>query len=140
MREKGFSKDFLLVAAGQIISLFGNGILRFALPVRLLDMTGSAKLLGIVSGLAFLPLALLSPVGGLIADRVNKRNIMVCLDFFTGFLCLVFILLYVPCVAAVSTLYREMNSLKWTVRSILWQLCAAWLVSFVVFQVGSLLF
>ena len=27
MREKGFSKDFLLVAAGQIISLFGNGIL-----------------------------------------------------------------------------------------------------------------
>ena len=38
---------------------------------------------------------------------------------------LVFILLYVPCVAAVSTL---------------WQLCAAWLVSFVVFQVGSLLF
>lgn len=53
---------------------------------------------------------------------------------------LVFILLYVPCVAAVSTLYREMNSLKWTVRSILWQLCAAWLVSFVVFQVGSLLF
>ena len=94
MREKGFSKDFLLVAAGQIISLFGNGILRFALPVHLLDMTGSAKLLGIVSGLAFLPLALLSPVGGLIADRVNKRNIMVCLDFFTGFLCLVFILLY----------------------------------------------
>ncbi len=53
---------------------------------------------------------------------------------------LVFILLYVPCVAAVSTLYREMNSLRWTVRSILWQLCAAWLVSFVVFQVGSLLF
>lgn len=82
------------MAAGQIISLFGNGILRFALPVHLLDMTGSAKLLGIVSGLAFLPLALLSPVGGLIADRVNKRNIMVCLDFFTGFLCLVFILLY----------------------------------------------
>ena len=52
---------------------------------------------------------------------------------------LVFILLYVPCVAAVSTLYREMNSLRWTVRSVLWQLCAAWLVSFLVFQIGSLL-
>ncbi len=51
---------------------------------------------------------------------------------------LVFILLYVPCVAAVSTLYREMNSLKWTVRSIVWQLCVAWLVSFLVFQIGSL--
>ena len=94
MREKGFSKDFLLVVSGQIISLFGNSILRFALPVYLLDVTGSAKLLGIVSGLAFLPLALLSPVGGLIADRVNKRNIMVCLDFFTGLLCLAFILMH----------------------------------------------
>ena len=53
---------------------------------------------------------------------------------------LVFILLYVPCVAAVSTMVREMGSLKWTARSILWQLAAAWLVSFVVFQVGMLLF
>ncbi len=53
---------------------------------------------------------------------------------------LVFILLYVPCVAAVSTLYREMNSLKWTLRSVAWQLGAAWLVSFLVYQVGSLLF
>ena len=52
---------------------------------------------------------------------------------------LVFVLLYVPCVAAVSTLYREMNSLKWTVRSILWQLGAAYLGSFVVYQVGTFL-
>ena len=53
---------------------------------------------------------------------------------------LVFVLLYVPCVAAVSTLYREMNSLKWTVRSILWQLGAAYLGAFLVYQIGSLLF
>jgi ferrous iron transport protein B len=53
---------------------------------------------------------------------------------------LVFILLYVPCVAAVSTLYKEMNSLKWTLRSILWQIGAAWIVSFLVYQIGSLIF
>jgi ferrous iron transport protein B len=53
---------------------------------------------------------------------------------------LVFVLLYVPCIAAVSTLYKEMNSLKWTARSILWQICAAWLVSFLVYQIGSLFF
>ncbi len=53
---------------------------------------------------------------------------------------LVFILLYVPCVAAVSTLYREMNSLKWAARSVAWQLGAAWLVSFLVYQIGSLIF
>ena len=53
---------------------------------------------------------------------------------------LVFVLLYVPCVAAVSTLYREMNSLKWTLASIGWQLLWAYGVSFLVYQVGSLLF
>ncbi|HIW93489.1 MAG TPA: ferrous iron transport protein B [Candidatus Flavonifractor merdipullorum] len=53
---------------------------------------------------------------------------------------LVFVLLYVPCVAAVSTIYREMNSLKWTLASIAWQLGAAYLVSFLVYQIGSLMF
>ncbi len=53
---------------------------------------------------------------------------------------LVFVLLYVPCIAAVSTLYREMNSMKWTLYSVLWQLLVAWLVSFSVYQIGSLLF
>ena len=50
---------------------------------------------------------------------------------------LVFVLLYVPCVAAVSTIRKEMNSVKWTLASIGWQLCAAWLGSFLVYQIGS---
>lgn len=93
-KEKKFSKDFILVVIGQIISLFGNAVMRFALPLHLLDVTGSAALLGVVSGLAFLPLALMAPIGGLIADRVNKRNIMVALDFFTAGLVIVFALSY----------------------------------------------
>lgn len=91
--KKGFSKDFYLVLIGQIISLFGNAVIRFALPLHLLSVTHSPSLLGIVSGFAFLPLAVMSPVGGLIADRVNKRNIMVVLDFFTAGLVLAFLLL-----------------------------------------------
>ena len=53
---------------------------------------------------------------------------------------LVFVLLYVPCVAAVATIRKEMNSLQWTLRSIAWQIGAAYLGSFLVFQIGSLLF
>ena len=53
---------------------------------------------------------------------------------------LVFILLYVPCVAAVSTIRKEMNSTKWTLRSIAWQLGAAYIGSFLVYQIGSLIF
>ena len=53
---------------------------------------------------------------------------------------LVFVLLYVPCVAAVSTIHKEMNSTKWTLRSIAWQIGAAYLGAFLVYQIGSLLF
>ncbi len=84
MGKKLFSKDFTLVVLGQIISLFGNATIRFALPLYLLNQTGSAALYGMVTACAFIPAILLSPVGGILADRVNKKNIMVVLDFFTA--------------------------------------------------------
>lgn len=88
-----WNRNFLMVVIGQIISLFGNAILRFALPLYLLNETGSAALFGIVSACAFIPMIVLSPVGGIFADRVNKRNIMVTLDFATALLVLVVALL-----------------------------------------------
>ena len=88
-----FHKDFTLVVIGQIISLFGNAILRFALPLYILKESGSASLFGLVSASAFLPMIIMSPIGGIIADRVNKQRIMVVLDFFTAALIMVFILI-----------------------------------------------
>ncbi len=93
MEQKLFSKDFTLVVIGQIISLFGNAAIRFALPLYLLNQTGSSALYGTVTACAFIPAILLSPVGGVVADRVNKRNIMVILDFFTAGVITVFSLL-----------------------------------------------
>lgn len=88
MKKGVFSKDFTLVVIGQVISLFGNATVRFALPLYLLNQTGSAAVYGTVTACAFIPAVLLSPVGGIVADRVNKRNVMVILDFFTGCLIL----------------------------------------------------
>lgn len=84
MHQKLFSRDFTLVVIGQIISLFGNAAVRFVLPLYLLNQTGSSVLYGTVMACAFIPSILLSPVGGILADRVNKRNIMVLLDFITA--------------------------------------------------------
>ena len=92
-KETMWNRNFIMVVLGQIISLFGNAILRFALPLYLLNQTGSAALFGIVSACAFIPMIVLSPVGGIFADRVNKRNIMVVLDFTTALLVLAIILL-----------------------------------------------
>lgn len=88
--KKMFSKNFMMVVIGQIISLFGNAILRFALPLYLLNETQSPALFGVVSACSFIPMILLSPIGGILADRINKRNIMVILDYFTA--ALVFVL------------------------------------------------
>jgi len=93
VKKKLFSRDFTLVVIGQIVSLFGNATVRFALPLYLLNQTGSAALFGGVTACAFLPMILLSPIGGIVADRVNKRNIMVLLDFVTALLLLGFALL-----------------------------------------------
>ena len=57
----------------------------------------------------------------------------------SAFSMLVFILLYVPCVAAVSTLFKEMNSPKWAWFSIAWQIGCAYIVSLVVHAAGLLL-
>lgn len=89
-KAKLFSKDFTLVVIGQIISLFGNAILRFALPLYLLRQTGSPALFGFVTACSFLPMIVLSFFGGVLADRVNKRNIMVILDFSTAAMITVF--------------------------------------------------
>ena len=51
---------------------------------------------------------------------------------------LVFCALYTPCVAAIATIRREMNSVSWTALTLIWQLCTAWLVSFAVYQAACL--
>lgn len=52
---------------------------------------------------------------------------------------MVFSLLSVPCVAAVAAIHREMNSLKWTLASVGFQALTAWIVTFIVYQVGKLM-
>ena len=89
-----FTRDFTLVVIGQIISLFGNAILHFALPLYLLRETGSITLFGAVNACSFLPMILMGPIGGTAADRVHKGRIMVVLDFLTAGLTVAYTLLW----------------------------------------------
>jgi len=81
--NKLWNRDFSLLVFGQIISLFGNMILSFALPIYVLDISGSAALFGIVSGVPFISLLILTPIGGIIADRFRKQRVMFWLDAVT---------------------------------------------------------
>lgn len=84
MSEKLFTKNFTLLILGQVTSLFGNYILKLALSMYVLDVTGSAAIFAGILSLAIIPTILLSPLGGILADRMNRRNIMVVLDTLTG--------------------------------------------------------
>ena len=82
--DRLFSRDFTLMVIGQIISLLGNAVLRFALPLQVLDATGSAAAFGGVLALSMVPVLLCSPLGGVLADRVPRQRIMWGLDFSTA--------------------------------------------------------
>ncbi|WP_080799904.1 MFS transporter [Arabiibacter massiliensis] len=79
--------SFVSVIFSQIASLFGNAVLRFALPLYVLNVTGSAALMGAVTAVAWLPYLVLTPIGGVAADRVNKRRIMAVLDAIMAVTC-----------------------------------------------------
>ena len=51
---------------------------------------------------------------------------------------MIFILLYVPCVAAVSAVYKEAGG-KWALFSVVFNTSVAWIVSFLIYQIGMLL-
>ena len=84
MTQKLFTKNFILLILGQVTSLFGNYILRLALSMYVLELTGSATIFAGILSIAIIPTILLSPFGGILADRANRRNIMVALDTLTG--------------------------------------------------------
>ena len=84
MKQKLFTRNFTFLILGQISSLIGNYTLRFALSMYVLEKTGSASVFAGLLALAMLPTILLSPFGGILADRANRRNIMVALDTLSG--------------------------------------------------------
>ena len=82
--QKIFTRNFTFLILGQISSLFGNYTLKFALSMYVLEQTGSASVFARMLSLALLPTIFLSPFGGILADRANRRNIMVALDTLSG--------------------------------------------------------
>lgn len=85
--------SFISVIFAQVASLFGDAVLRFALPLYVLNLTGSAALMGAVAAAAWIPYIVLTPIGGVAADRVNKRRIMAVLDTLLAVTCAAYLAL-----------------------------------------------
>jgi MFS family permease len=87
---KSFRK-FLLLWSGQLISSIGGGLTSFGLGIYVFQQTGMASATALVTLLAFTPSLLLSPYAGVLADRHDRRLLMIAGDGCSA-LGLVFIL------------------------------------------------
>ncbi len=83
-------RDFRVYWFGALISLTGTWIQAVAQSWLVFELTKSAFLLGVVGFLTYLPIFFLSLFGGVMADRMNKRNILIFTQ--TAFMLLAFLL------------------------------------------------
>lgn len=84
-------KKFMMIWLGEFFSSIGSGMTAFALSIYVYEMTGSVSYVSLVTLLAYMPTILFSPVGGVLADRYDRRLLMIIGDLFSG-LGLVYIL------------------------------------------------
>ncbi|MDQ6928588.1 MAG: MFS transporter, partial [Actinomycetota bacterium] len=67
-------RDFALIWSAALVSNVGSWMQTIAVGVLVTELTGKASWTGLVAAAAFVPIGLLSPVGGAMADRVNRRR------------------------------------------------------------------
>jgi len=86
----------------------------------------------------------------MLSGLIARESVVSTLEIVTGninalftplsaFCFMVFALLFVPCIAAIATIKKEMNSAKWTVFALSFEALVAWIVTFVIYQFGSLI-
>jgi MFS family permease len=81
--------NYRLYVSGQAVSLVGTWMQTVAQSWLVLTLTGSGTALGLVVALQTLPVLLLGPYGGVVADRIDKRRLMIGLQSMMGVLALV---------------------------------------------------
>jgi DHA3 family macrolide efflux protein-like MFS transporter len=69
--------NFTLLCLGQLVSQFGDSIFHIGLVWLALELTGSKSLSGIIVAAGFLPAILFSLAAGVVADRVDRRRLMI---------------------------------------------------------------
>ncbi|AVP48352.1 MFS transporter [Bacillus cereus] len=79
-------RNICLYSIAKTVSLFGSSIYSFALGLYVLQITGSALNFAISLILGTIPMIVMNPFAGVIADKVDKKKLVICMDLLSGFL------------------------------------------------------
>ena len=83
-RSRRHFRSFMVIWAAQLVARVGNGLTAFGLGVYVYQQSGLSTAVSLVTLAAFLPSLLLSPFGGVLADRYDRRLLMIFGDTFSA--------------------------------------------------------
>ncbi|MTI71602.1 MAG: MFS transporter [Firmicutes bacterium] len=88
---KNSNSNMILFAFGKLASLFGTSIYSFAMGLYVLKLTGSGLSFATTLVLGTLPIIIINPFAGVLADKIDKKKIVVFMDLLNG---VILVLLY----------------------------------------------
>ncbi|MGG1610456.1 MFS transporter [Bacillus wiedmannii] len=77
-------RNICLYSIAKTVSIFGSSMYSFALGLYILQITGSALNFAITLILGTIPMIVLNPFAGVIADKVDKKKLVICMDLLSG--------------------------------------------------------
>jgi predicted MFS family arabinose efflux permease len=80
IRVAARTRDLRLLLSGLAASQAGDWLYNLALLALVYDRTGSTTWVGIATGARVLPMVVLGPLGGIVADRLDRRRLMIGSD------------------------------------------------------------
>ncbi len=87
-------RTFSIIWAGQVVSVLGTGMTRFALLIWAYQLTGQATTLALLGFFSYVTYVLASPLAGVWVDRWDRRKVMLFSDLGAGLITAGFLLLY----------------------------------------------
>ncbi|MEM7346509.1 MAG: MFS transporter [Chloroflexota bacterium] len=88
-------RAFTIVWIGQMVSMMGTGMTRFAITIWAWQITGEATALALVAFFSFGPMVILSPIAGALVDRWNRKLVMMLSDLAAGLSTIIILALFV---------------------------------------------